>query len=364
MADKTLMFYINSLERGGAERVIAQLADRFSADGYRCVLVCSYAAEDEFPLSPTVERLTMEREKSAAGRLRKNIRRISALRFYIRQVRPDALIAFLPEPSFRAVIAASGTGVPVIVSVRNDPDREYGGRLGHFVGRHLLPHAEGCVFQTEQAKAWFPEELQRKSAVILNQVSPAFFDRRFAGERHGIVSVGRLETQKNQALLLRAFARIADRTDEDIRLYGEGELEKTLRALASELGVAERVHFMGNSSRVADDIAGAQVFVLASDYEGMPNALLEAMALSLPCIATDCPCGGPAAVIRDGENGYLVGVGDEAALADKLLRLLSDRALADRLGAAAGRTAEQFRPERVFGVWKAYIEAVIGGGQT
>ena len=363
MADKTLLFYINSLEKGGAERVIAQLAERFSADGYRCVLVSSYIAEDEYALSPAVTRRTMEQQKSTESRLRKNLRRISALRSYIRELRPDAVIAFMQEPSFRAVLAAAGTGVPVIVSVRNDPEKEYAGKVGHFVGRRILPHADGCVFQTEQAKAWFPMSLQRKSAVILNQVSPAFFERKYSGERHGIVTVGRLNMQKNQAMLIRAFARIADRTDEELYIYGTGALIDELRSLAEERGVAGRVHFMGNSDRVAEDIAGARIFVLPSDYEGMPNALLEAMALSLPCVATDCPCGGPAAVIRDGENGCLIPVGDETALADRLLRLLSDRALADRLGMAAGRTAEQFRPERVFAVWKDYIEAVIESGR-
>ena len=359
MSDKrTLMFYINSLHRGGAQRVLVQLAGRFAEAGWHAVLVTSFREAEEYPVPDGVERVSIEDEQIIQSSLKRNLSRIRALRALCRQYRPAALISFMAEPNFRAVLAARGLPVKTVVSVRNVPEKEYAGRVFHFVGKHILPLADGCVFQTEDAKAWFPPSLQRKSAVIMNQVDARFFDRPPVEKRRDVVTVGRLTAQKNQALLIRAFAKVPDRGDRLI-IYGEGELREALTALVRELGLEGRVLLPGLSRDVAEDIRAAKVFVLSSDYEGMPNALLEAMALGLPCVATDCPCGGPAAVIRDGDNGLLIPVGDEQALTAALASLTWDFDAREQLGRAARETAERFRPEAVFLQWQDYIKKII-----
>lgn len=361
---KTLMFYINSLHRGGAQRVMTELAGRFAAEGFRVLLVTSFLGDNEYPVPAGVERISIEQRELRQSRLKKNASRIKALRKLIRQYKPDALLSFMAEPNFRAVLASFALPVKLIVSVRNDPEKEYAGKLGRFVGKVLMPMADGCVFQTEQAKAWFPEKLQRRSTVIMNQVDEKFFRTAYKGERRDIVTVGRLDPQKNHAMLIRAFARMADSIPDDLRIYGEGELENELRSLSASLGMEKRVRLMGLSSNVAEDIKDARLFVLPSDYEGMPNALLEAMALGLPCISTDCPCGGPATVIRSGENGLLVPVGDEQALAEAMLKLIRDDGFAARLGRNAGISAQRFLPEAVFSDWKSYMEGIIDTKET
>ena len=184
--NRTLMFYINSLNRGGAQRVLVQLAGRFAAAGWRSVLVTSFVSEEEYPVPPGVERVSIEQAQLAQSALRRNLSRIAARRALIRQYAPAALISFMAEPNFRAVLAACGLPVKTIVSVRNDPNREYSGHLFRFVGKHLLPRADGCVFQTRDAMAWFPESLQRRSAVIMNQVSERFFEEPPAEEHRDI----------------------------------------------------------------------------------------------------------------------------------------------------------------------------------
>ncbi len=361
--NRTLMFYINTLHRGGAQRVMIQLAGRFAAAGWRSVLVTSFVGENEYPVPPGVERVSIEQEQLSQNALRRNLSRILALRSLLREYRPAALISFMPEPNFRAVLATRGLPVKTIVSVRNDPAMEYGGRLSGLVGRYLLPLADGCVFQTHEAKAWFPESLQRKSAVIMNQVSEAFFEQSPAAEHHDIAAVGRLNAQKNHALLIRAYAALGP-GDDRLVIYGEGELREELEALVRSLGLEGRVLLSGLSDNIPRDLNSAKLFVLSSDYEGMPNALLEAMALGLPCISSDCPCGGPAEIIENGANGLLFPVGDEQALTEAIHELLGDDEKRDALAENARRTADDFRPELIFRQWEGYVGSVIKGGSN
>ena len=326
MAERqTLLFYINSLRRGGAERVLLQLAARFAGAGYRAVFVTSFRAEDEYPVPPGVERISIEDAQIPQKALKRNASRISALRRLCIEYKPAAA-----------------------------PEKEYFNSVFRFVARHILPRADGCVFQTEDAKSWFPERLQKKSTVIMNQVSQRFFDEVPSDTHRGVAAVGRLSPQKNHAMLIRAYAALGD-VDEPLTIYGEGPLREELEALVKELGLEGRVFLPGQSADISRDIKGAKLFVLSSDYEGMPNVLLEAMALGLPCIATDCPCGGPASVIEDGVSGMLIPVGDEKALTEKMRLLLSSDETRGRLSQNA-KIAAAFDPRPSSGsgrnMWK------------
>ena len=361
MESKTIMFYINAIHDGGAERVMLQLAKRFAQAGWRSVLVTSFVDSWEYPVPEGVERISIEREQLEQSRLKRNLSRIKTLRKLIKKYRPRAIVSFMAEPNFRSLLASAFLPVKTIVSVRNDPEREYAGRLGRLVGKILLPLADGCVFQTEQARAWFPRRLQKKSRVIMNQVDESFFSDSGKGPEGYVMTAGRLTRQKNQALLIRAFAAIAPQVEQELRIYGEGELRGELEELIKYLGMEKRIKLMGASDNMPQVLAGAGLFVLPSDYEGMPNALLEAMASGLCCIATDCPCGGPETIIDNGINGRLVPVGDEHALRDAMLELLRDEDKRREMGAKARSRAEDFRPEAIFEQWRQYVEIVTGG---
>ena len=358
MENKTLLFYINAIHDGGAERVLLQLAKRFADCGYRSVVVTSFVDAWEYPVPEGVERLSIEQEQLPQSRLKRNLSRIKALRRLLKEYRPAALISFMAEPNFRAVLASRFLPVKTVVSVRNDPEREYAGRLGRIIGKWLLPLADGCVFQTEQAKSWFPKRLQKRSKIIMNQVDERFFHITDAGETGYVMTAGRLTAQKNQALLIRSFAAIAGDVEEELRIYGEGELRRSLEALIAQLGMEGRIRLMGASDDMPAALAGCKLFVLPSDFEGMPNALLEAMAAGRCCVSTACPCGGPEAVLENGVNGLLVPVGEEEALSAAMLELLKDEEKRRTLAAAAGESAGAFRPEAIFEHWRDYVERV------
>ena len=129
----------------------------------------------------------------------------------------------MEEPNFRAILATRGLPVKTLISVRNDPNKEYAGRLGTFVGKALLPMADGCVFQTREAQAWFPEKLQKKSKIIYNAVKEDFYHIERKPNHEEIVTCGRLTEQKNHAMLIAAFAEVAkQRPNATLRIYGEG----------------------------------------------------------------------------------------------------------------------------------------------
>lgn len=243
------------------------------------------------------------------------------------------------------------------VSVRNTMEYEYSGNKKQLLVRLLFPKASGVILQTNENKKWFEERnIKINSRVIPNQVAAQFFDRSFSGERKDIVSVGRLEEQKNQKLLIRAFNRIKDQTEENLIIYGKGTLRDELEGLVAELKLENRVFLPGVTENVPEKIIGSRLFVLSSDFEGMPNALLEAIALGIPSISTDCPCGGPGEIITEGENGFLVPVGDEIALAEKMKYVLSlSESEIARISQNAKNTAERYRPEIIFRQWEEYL---------
>ncbi len=358
-----IMFYINSIDYGGAERVISNLSSLFADTGYESVLVTSYYSEHEYVLPPTVRRLSLEWEEVQQSRIKRNLSRIKKLRALCKKERPDILVSFMKEPNFRSVIATMGLGIKTIVSVRNDPNVEYKGKEGRFVGKVLLPMAHGCVFQTEEAKKWFPKRLQRKSKIIYNSVKEEFYHIERKPNKGEIVTLGRLAGQKNHSLLIDAFAEVAKRIPyATLKIYGEGPLEETLKKKIEEYGLSSRIMLPGTTSDVAGALESADLFVLSSDFEGMPNALMEAMAVGVPSFSTDCPCGGPRELFGKELSSQLFKVGDKEELSRKIAGFFDSgdeerKALSEKCKAVA----DGFRPSRINKEWVDYVSSVATG---
>ncbi len=364
---KKIAFLINSLGKGGAEHVVVNLAAHFSALGCKILLVTSRRLAEEYELRFAAERRLLEEEIAGAplGRAGRIPARAAVLRRIWKEERPDVILSFIGKLNLYALISAAGLRIPVIVSVRSDPAREYPSRLQKRLADRLFAGAAGVVFQTKDAMGAFPENVRKHSAVLPNALDKSFVRPRYEGRRRDeIVMVGRLDKNKNHEMALRAFSQLAP-SYPGLRLtiYGGGlpgsDTRPELERLAEELGISGRVRFMGRQTDIRGKIEDARIFVLTSNYEGMPNALLEAMATGLAVVSTDCPCGGPAAVIRDGENGLLIPVGDERALTDALRRILENPALEERLGREAAKLAQELGPEAVCRRWQEEIEGRV-----
>ena len=353
-----LLFYIDSMQKGGANRVMANLKDFFANSGYDVVLVNDILSENrdlEYPLNPLVKRVILDVQNTS--RAFSNLKRIAKLRELIKTENPECVVSFMGPPNIRMLLASAFLKCRTVVSVRNDPTKEYGSNwIKRVFANVLFMLANGCVFQTEDAALYFNRWVKNRSRVIMNPVDESFYSVSRSDTPRNIVTVGRFYPQKNHKLLIDAFAKIADEfPEENLIIYGEGPLREEMEKQIADLQLTNRIFLPGSTSRVPEVLSEAKLFVLSSDFEGMPNALMEAMAVGVPVISTDCPCGGPRALIKSESQGRLVSCGDTEALSNSMKSILNSQRVQKELSIGAKEKAEDFIPKRVFLEWEEYV---------
>lgn len=360
---RKIVFHLNSLEQGGAERVVTTLANRFAADGYQVYIATEWTAENEFAIDSRIQRVHVgltEKQKKQSAKMQ-FFARIQNLRRFLKKEKPDILIAFAQKANYRALMATLFTKIPVIVSVRTNPYLHYTGRRDKLLIPLLYPRAAGNVFQTVGAKEFFAPKIQKKSRIILNPINDKYIGVPVPEHRRkAVVQSGRLVDFKNQLMLIEAFVMVHQaHPDYILEIYGGDSHDGTKELLEESIArnrAEEYVKLMGASDKLEKKLVDAALFAFSSDWEGLPNALMEAMVLGLPIVATDCPCGGPATLIRDGENGLLVPIKDPEALAAGMNRLIENPELAERLGNNARKICEIANTDAICRQWKEYIE--------
>ena len=360
---RKIVFHLNCLEQGGAERVVTNLSNRFASEGYQVIIATEWYGENEFQIDPEVRRVHVGLRE---GDEKKNhiiqfLLRIKYLRQFIKTEKPDILIPFARKALYRGLTAAYFIKMPILISVRTDPAGHYEERSDKLQIPILFPRADGCVFQTEGAREFFAPRLQDNSRIILNPINDKYIGVPEPKERSKtVVQSGRLVDFKNQPMLIRAFVKVHEKhPDYDLKIYGGDSYDGTkeiLEDLIRQNGAQDYIHLMGASDSLEKDLANAALFAFTSDWEGLPNALMEAMALGLPIVATDCPCGGPRTIMTHEVDGLLIPIKDEQALVDGINRLIENPELANRLGRQAGKIAEKANGQAVFEQWRDYIE--------
>lgn len=360
---KRIAFYCGSLTKGGAERVFVNLAEYFYQAGYEVLMVTQYQYKDEYALSPGITRILSDitEEETGKSRIGNFIKRFLKLRSIFKKAKPDLVMTCIGKNNLMAIATNTFLSTKVVISVVADPKMEYETKLMRFLARHYFVYADGIVLQTQDAKLFFPEKIQRKAVILPNSLNPAFAVPRYEGVRKKeIVAVGRLDDNKNHAMLIRAFSEVADQYPEYcVTIYGDGEKKEELDNLIRHFGLSHRVKLAGKSDKIRDDIYKSSIFVLTSDTEGMPNALIEAMALGLTVISTDCPCGGPKDLISHGENGYLVPVRDEKALKEQLIYCIDHPEEMKKVGINAAKIQESMNPNLVNRKWEEYFLGIM-----
>ena len=365
---RTIVFYIATLTRGGAERVIVNLANYFCREGYLVYLVTLEPDGGLYPIEEEVRQVVLADRAGGGmiGRICNAAGRITGVRRLLKRTRAVALVSFIGKTNLRAILAGLFLPTRVFVSVRSAPAREYPAGMLRWLAKGLFCLADGIVFQSEGARDFFPKMARGKSRVMFNPLSPDYVRPLYQGERRNeIVTVGRLDQVKNHRLLLEAFFLVTTARPElglHLTIYGGGECMEALRAQAVSLGVEAQVSLPGDCRDIAERIQDARIFVLSSDFEGMPNAVAEAFALGIPVVSTDCPSGGARMLTGRDERGLLVPVRDAQKMAEAILRILDDKELEERLRTAAYAFSLSLHPDRIHGMWKTYIEEICRDG--
>lgn len=356
MANK-IFVSCGSLGSGGAERVISILSKPL-ADYYDDVRIVLWLDRPVFySISPQVTIINIEKEsgsKSIIGKMR-------WFRMYVINEKPDLILSFLYPWSMKLILALAFVKCRIVVAERQDPQVVRGGQVVKCI-RNLLYHKSiGILVQTDENRKAFKRSLYKKTfriynpnSIPLNSVGKAINTKK----QKVIVAVGRLSKEKNYPLLIISFNNLKEKyPDYKLQIYGEGSCRKELESLIHDLHLDDRVFLMGNVTDVPAKIASAKLFVLSSYYEGMPNALIEAMCIGLPCISTRVS--GARELIKDKFNGLLIDVDNGQQMTNAMKDLIDNEFFADMLARNAVKVHQITDYDNICNQWINYINSKI-----
>lgn len=373
-ATRRVTLVIYSLERGGAERIMTELANHWVEDDHDVQLI-TFApdAESSYILNPKVQRAYLQIAGISRNALHGTLRNVAALRKLrraLRAQRPDVVLSFMTRANVLTLLAGWGLNCRKIISERVDPRFDAVPPAWRLLRRISYGLADRIVVQTEAVRAWCGDvSAARRCEVIPNPLSQSFDGeplptgnvRSKLGLPEGakiLIGMGRLKPQKGFDLLIRAFSNCHVRYPQwHLVIVGEGQERDRLLEFARDCGVVAQVHFPGLSQSPRQWLQQADLFVLSSRYEGFPNVLLEAMACGLPVVSFACPSG-PNEIIRDGEDGILVKNGDIRELTRTLDALMGDDARRAELSENARRNVQRYSPAAVLSLWDKLLEEV------
>lgn len=343
---------------GGAERVASILANGLVKDGYSVGVHTFVGGESFYPLSEDISITDCGIKKVKKGILRKLSILLNFPKAFfktkklIKKGGYDVVISLLPEADITVwLIRKFYSKFKWVSSERFDPEKR-GKRRQRYVNK-AYKNVDFLVCQSDKVKEYYSQVNDDKKTVIFNPININGLPERKTVPEKTIVSVGRLSTQKNFALLIKAFADISKTYHEySLKIYGEGPERENLQNLIDELSAKEKITLCGADKNVLSKVASASLFVMTSNSEGFPNALLEAAAIGLPCISTDFNTGTACEII---DKDFLIPVGDEKALKERLEYLLSDDTLRITVGNKNRENAKKFDGEIIVKEWETLL---------
>ena len=356
---KNIVIVTRNMLAGGAERVISILANNFVNNGIKVTLILLEEKDICYEVSPKVNIVTLERQSS--NPVLNKFLQYKEIRQLICDEKPDIVLSMPEEIGLFVNLAMLGSGIPVVVSERNNPRVMPYKKVTRIMRRISYLFASGFVFQTKDAASFFSKRIQNKGIILKNPLNIENIPESFTGERRKVVvGVGRLYDQKNFPLLISAFSEF-HKTHSDYKLviFGEGKKRAELEAFANEMLPQGSWEMPGRSSNWLEQAKDAKMFVLSSDFEGMPNALIESMATGIPSISTDCPSGGSRELIENNINGILIPVNDKDAMVEAICKLADDSEFAETLSQNGVKLQEELNSEVICKKWYDYLERII-----
>lgn len=357
MVEKKLLISIGALVAGGAERVLSILSSPF-ADAFGKVAILIWRSLPVFyEVDSRVEIVDIESLSGSTCSFKKML----WFRKYVLSQQPDIVLSFLYPWSMRVIPALWFTNVKIVVAERLDGRIVVGGWPVRMIRDLLYLRACKILVQTGDNRNYYIKPLQKKISVIYNPIliSEASIGKGLNAQKDNlIVSVGRLHKQKNFEMLIRAFGDFyQSHSDFKLIIYGEGSYRGYLEKLIEKLGLKNVIFLPGNKSNIYDLISSAKMFVLSSDYEGMPNALIEAMCIGLPCISTRVS--GASELIKDGYNGYLVDVGNCSELSEAMAEIIDNEKKSIEMAMNAVEIYKDMNYSKITKQWVNFMAQLI-----
>lgn len=318
---KRIAIVSHGLSGGGAERVASILANYFDNMGYEVLYIAAYSPKKEYELNGNIQYKYIDVTGNAGVKM---IKRSFAIYKLVKNFGADCAFSFFTNE----LIPLALSKVPVIPSLRIDPRSTDGNSIKSWIRRFVYRHSKYVVFQTEEARDFFEPRIRDKGVVISNPIKDNLPEWNMDTHSNYFMTACRISKQKNIPMMIDAFCRFHEVHPEyTLDIYGDGEPEEykvAMQNYAKDKGAEDYIHFMGHSTEIHSLMQNAQGFLLTSDFEGMSNSMLEAMAIGLPAICTDCPPGGARQFIENEKTGFLVPVGDADAAFNALCRLVED----------------------------------------
>ena len=353
-----IAFLLASLGSGGAERVVSLLANKLVDSRHQVEIICLKFNEVYYQTDSRVKvTLAMQQTEN-------RLTELFWLRKYVKKQKPDVVIPFTEGVYCFTILSLLGTGIPIIASERLDPTAMSLTRK--LLKRLLLPYADWLVVQTQSIKEYFPQSIQKKTSIIYNPVVTEVFREidngqltiENVGRLNRIISVGRLYPQKNQEMMIRAFAKVADKFPGwQLVIYGEGPLRESLELIVESLEMQGRVLLPGRTEHVIEELRKSKIFCMSSDYEGMSNSMIEAICVGLPIVTTDVS--GVKELVENGVNGFVIPCGDENKLSIAFEKLMNNRQLIKDFSKYSYAKRELFKIDSIVEQWEKLIQQVV-----
>lgn len=356
-----ICFVIGAVKYSGAENVLSSIIKGLRSKGHEISIILTRQKEPVIKEENGITRFGVYTEGRVLAR---KINRIKKIRRTIQLHPVDVVVSFGYVCNSYTIPALIGMKTPLVICERNDPRYDPKRQIDRIQRKLVYPFADGYVFQTRAISNYFGKTIQRKAGIIHNALTHATPECVANASRMKVVAtVARLDNvQKNQIMLINGFAKLSREFPEySLKIYGDGPDREKYEQLIAQLGMNQKIELCGFTPDPINKLREADVFVLTSNFEGMPNALIEAMALGLPCISTDCGGGGAAELISSMENGILIPVHDEQKYIEALRLLLTNEALKKQLGQKAYEINKRLDLETITSKWIEYLLKIVEG---
>ena len=353
---KKITFVIGILGKGGAERVIVNLANAFVKYGWQIDIITIYGDRQDYVLDENI-RVTPILCKCPI-RILRPFERFIEIRKNIKKIKPNLVVSFLADVNIHVIVSLLGVRQKLIVSERNDPQSDPEQKWMRKLRDKLYTRADGAVFQTEDAKAYFKSILtgNTTTTIIPNPIKEGLpYYNKMTKSNHFITAC-RLNKQKNLPLMIDAMGKLIEEGYEcELDIYGDGILHEEIQSYIQNKHLDRYIHLCGFSKNIHEKMKDALGFVISSDYEGISNSMLEALAIGIPVIATDCPVGGARMYLKNNVCGYLVPCRDVNRLADAMCSVLINRDEAIQRGENATEIRKILDPVLIADQWRKYL---------